>query len=666
MHIEGLRGLAIILIILFHAFPHILPNGFVGVDVFFVIAGYLLFRKPLFSDEKSALETGKAFVEKKIVRIMQPLAFVVLLALLCGYCFLTPEDFIAGAKTGISALFCASNMYLDSLSDGYFGADSGYNPLVHTWYVSVLCQLFLIFLLGSFLLRKRKRKTVLTAVSVLGLLSFIAFHEQLISATLSYYLVNYKDSYSLFPSFSYYSTCGRIWEILAGGCVTLAPIPKNGKVTVLVSVAGLILMILSVIGLPQNLHGPYYRINRYILSDCATIATVILLAYGTSGPVFKFLTMRGWILVGTISFSLYLVHMPVVIAWRSMLPLNSWQLECAVLASVAVVAIPFYFLIERHKFPGITAWIVWGAALCASTYIVNVKPKSEKWDESDLAYRPHKHEWQHCDTTLLQGYNTETLSRTAMVGSMSGTDTYHKTHLLYLGDRAQKPRFVLLGDSHAASLFFGLDDFCHEANICGLYSTTYVVPAHNYTDRKTIGIQSWYPDKEKALLEWLAIHPEIDTVILAETWEARFSYIPEEAIKQFVRILHENGKQVIVTLPIPVLSNTSKYIRTYRLNKLRGRSLKGITLGYDKYLEKTQKTRKIFAEMESEGICHILRISDALFRNGSFSAYDNGELLMYDFHHLSPEGSHRAIFGCRQQLQKLLDNKPSERNGGTE
>ena len=158
-HLAGLRGMAILLIIFYHLIPQHIPNGFLGVDVFLVVSGYLLYLN-LQNKGLNAID----FVNRRVLRIFPPLIVTVIVTLPAGVYLMHCTDVCAAAQTGISALFGYSNVELKKSLGNYFAEDSSYHLLVHTWFLSVTIQIYLIFLIGCFLLQKFSRKVVIKTV----------------------------------------------------------------------------------------------------------------------------------------------------------------------------------------------------------------------------------------------------------------------------------------------------------------------------------------------------------------------------------------------------------------------------------------------------------------------------------------------------------------------
>lgn len=146
----GLRGIAILLVILFHLRADYFSQGFLGVDVFLVISGFLLFRG--YKADFKILP----FIQKKVLRIIPLLAVVVIITAFIVFpvLFSTKSIEDVGACS-ISSLFCFSNLHYLHKYSNYFSTNANLNPLLHTWYLSLVVQIYAIWAIGCFCLKKQ-------------------------------------------------------------------------------------------------------------------------------------------------------------------------------------------------------------------------------------------------------------------------------------------------------------------------------------------------------------------------------------------------------------------------------------------------------------------------------------------------------------------------------
>jgi peptidoglycan/LPS O-acetylase OafA/YrhL len=194
--INGLRAIAVIAVVIFHFYPTYLPGGFAGVDVFFVISGFLM-TGIIFRDlDENAFSLFK-FYKSRINRIVQPLVFVCLFLLVFGWFFLTPWIYSAVGKHVLSSIGFVSNaIYLNEA--GYFDVSSSEKWLLHTWSLSVEWQFYIIYPL---ILIALKKVTTLENIKRLVVLScLIGFVFSIVAS--------YK-----WPSHAYYLLPSRAWEM---------------------------------------------------------------------------------------------------------------------------------------------------------------------------------------------------------------------------------------------------------------------------------------------------------------------------------------------------------------------------------------------------------------------------------------------------------------------
>lgn len=210
--IDGLRAIAIISVILYHAgFKMFFSGGYVGVDIFFVISGYLITSIVQKECEEGTFSLIQ-FYERRCRRILPALFFILFLSSIFAYYCMSPEKLKEFGETLISVLCMSSNIYFWWKDDGYFTKLSELNPLVHTWSLAVEEQFYLLFPLLCYLFLKKKPYFVL---------SLICFG--LISLFLSQWGDNFRlmslNQFQMFsqPTYaSFYLPIGRIWELLLG------------------------------------------------------------------------------------------------------------------------------------------------------------------------------------------------------------------------------------------------------------------------------------------------------------------------------------------------------------------------------------------------------------------------------------------------------------------
>jgi peptidoglycan/LPS O-acetylase OafA/YrhL len=318
--IDGLRALAVLPVVLFHLDVEALSGGFVGVDIFFVISGFLItsiIANEMWQGRFSFLD----FYERRVRRIFPALILVIAISSLAAWCLLLPNELAAYGQSVLATALFGSNFYFWRQS-GYFDPAADTKPMLHTWSLSVEEQFYLLFpIFLIFAMRwLRTRRAVEIAVVAMALASFL----------LSLYGVAYK------PKAAFFLAPSRAWELLMGAIVALGTIPAltSERARTAASLAGAGLIFWSLLFLtPQD---PFPGLNA--LPAC--LGAALLIHAGTSGTslVHRALSLRPVVIVGLISYSLYLWHWPLIVFAKhyAIEPLTRWDRAWLFAASLAL------------------------------------------------------------------------------------------------------------------------------------------------------------------------------------------------------------------------------------------------------------------------------------------------------------------------------------------
>lgn len=288
--VDGLRALAVLPVILNHAKIPPFFGGFVGVDIFFVISGFLISSiiwKDVSNDKFSIVD----FYERRARRIIPALVLVILVSCVAAYFTMLPDDLENFAQSVVATLAFSNNILL-TLTSGYWELGSDFKPLLHTWSLGVEEQFYLIYPLLVMLLYRFKKQWFGPAL-IAGII---------VSLFLSIWLT------PKFPDASFYLIHTRAWELLLGAvCAYYKPRWElSAKGANWASLIGLLFIILSIVGIDEKTPYP----SGYAILPC--LGTALLLLYAEKGTFAnRVLTIPVFVGVGVISYSAYLWHQPL-------------------------------------------------------------------------------------------------------------------------------------------------------------------------------------------------------------------------------------------------------------------------------------------------------------------------------------------------------------------
>lgn len=287
--IDGLRALAVGGVVAHHAGLAGLPGGFTGVDVFFVISGYLI-TGIIAAEMAEGRFSQWRFLERRLRRIVPALAVMLAATGIAAWAVLSPEDFKPFAQSlTASALFGSNLLYAREVD--YFYSAAGMKPLLHTWTLGVEEQFYLLFPLALILCRRWKPGAMLPTVALLGLASFV----------LALVLVQ------LSPLGAFYLLPARLWEFALGAACALLPSALRPEARELPALAGLGLIAAGFVLITPETPAP----GAMFLLPVLGTALVILFA-GHANIAGRLLALPPLTWIGLVSFGIYLWHQPLL------------------------------------------------------------------------------------------------------------------------------------------------------------------------------------------------------------------------------------------------------------------------------------------------------------------------------------------------------------------
>jgi peptidoglycan/LPS O-acetylase OafA/YrhL len=334
--IDGLRAIAVGAIILYHAQISILgyqlfKGGFVGVDIFFVISGYLITSIILKELVTTNFFSFKHFYGRRIRRILPALIFVILVSLPFAFLYLTPSSFIDFLKSILYSLGFSSNFYFHYSGQEY-GAESGLlKPLLHTWSLSVEEQYYILF-------------------PIFLIIIFKYFRKYLINILISGFFISLclaEWTSRKYPSASFYFLHTRMWELLAGSILAYFEITKGHRskkksLNIILPSIGLFLIGHSILFFDDKmLHPSFYTLSP-IIGTC-----LILWFSEKDEQITKILSTKLFVGIGLISYSLYLWHYPIFAFARIIYDEGNIQIFFFIIIITFISSIISYYIIEK-------------------------------------------------------------------------------------------------------------------------------------------------------------------------------------------------------------------------------------------------------------------------------------------------------------------------------
>ena len=325
--IDGLRAIAVSSVVLFHAFPSLIPGGFVGVDIFFVISGYLISSIILSELQTGSFTIGK-FYERRVRRIFPALSLVLAFCWCVGYLILYSGEFQTLNQHIVASVFFVENLLLWHES-GYFDTSSLSKPLLHIWSLAVEEQYYLFWPLLLMALKKSPR------------LIFACLCTIMIGSLLYSIYLSMNDVEA-----AYYSPLSRFWEIMIGSALAYASIYRPGTFSRfgnLQSATGALAIVLAL-----------WLINEksYFPGLWALLPTVGAFLLISAGPDSWFnrhvLSSRILVAIGLISYPLYLWHWPLLSFLHILNPDAAWYYRAVVVGICFVLAAATFLLFEKR------------------------------------------------------------------------------------------------------------------------------------------------------------------------------------------------------------------------------------------------------------------------------------------------------------------------------
>ncbi len=670
--IDGLRAVAILAVVGFHAFPSWIKGGFIGVDIFFVISGYLISTIIIGSLERDSFSFTD-FYKRRIRRIFPSLFVVLAACLVCGWFVLLADEYgQLGKHVAGGAGFVANFMFWSEA--GYFDNAADTKPLLHLWSLGIEEQFYLVWPLLLWLVWKREFN-LLTVTVVIAVISFALGVHKVRSDMVA----------------AFYSPQTRFWELLAGSIlaymalhkITLAPRFVNwadmwlGRVvyaqapeangTMLrnfLSLSGALLIVIGIWLITRDKPFPGVRAMLPVLG------AILIIAAGARAWINRVvLSNRVMVWFGLISFPLYLWHWPLLSFARIMSgrDLSDRARVAAVLAAI-VLAWLTYWLVERPVRSGgnqIMKVII--------LFVLMVTVGSAGYCVIEWGGFPSRAFQEKFDAFTASIIRSE---RERECFELPGVGSDHGKWFCDLGEKSIAPKYFMYGDSHALSLLPALEKFSRDTHSNALFSGMSSCPP-------LLGVELLQSESGKAKHDCQKFNEQvfqyvkqthISSVVLVGRWTYytvgttkpdEHAYISvdvtkeasqdssRDAFRHGLRTTIAKYKDIGVHVLIVKDNPQQRYapVDVAKRHMLSGEEVDRFSVHANEHSLNQAWVAKAFDEIRDSG-ASILDLDDILCRDQRCPLMVNDKFIYFDDDHLSIDGAMLLY----PKLKKLLDD----------
>jgi len=629
LEIDGLRAVAVIPVILFHMGINWIPGGFIGVDVFFVISGFLIT-----SIIKKELEEGtfsfRNFWARRVRRILPAMIAVTACTLAVTYLFVfRPEQQVIG-KQALAALLSVANIYFWRSTGDYWGKAAEESPFLHAWSLSVEEQFYLFFPIAMWLIFRFRSRWLQGAIAAAAVGSLALF----------------LWGCQAHPTATFYLLPTRVWELGAGCLLAVSPSSppsRNSNYGVFATV-GLCMVVLSYLFF-DTLGGGL---------GLAVIGTALVISCGQSGLCNRLLSQRSMVHIGKLSYSLYLWHWPVLVLANPIgLDWDGTLDKVLLIAATYFLALGTYHLVERptRRRDGIVpAILVTGILVIGAAFWMALKTKYydtsgyevQRWVELNCV--PN---WSPRSSGLFAGVK--------VTNPYYEPDSFSSGKGIQINCDSNLPKVVLFGDSHGTMWSDAIVNVAKQMDLpIAVFamnkgeSPFFKIPVRaegstgNFSERDKLRYDQM---RLQALTRW---NPEL--VIIAAFWNDGDIAESDDLLsflesKKIPVLLLEDPPQ----LPIPI-SNTNlmQYLAFKKMLNSETVAL-DIRAGIDE--QKREVVRSIAAAYSN---VRVLPTYDLFVSKGRVTVVANRIPLYLDDDHVSSQGANKITFRLRKVIGEIV------------
>jgi peptidoglycan/LPS O-acetylase OafA/YrhL len=613
--LEGMRSLAVLAVLFFHLEISLFPGGFLGVDLFFVISGFIITRNLLFDIEHRHFSL-KDFYYRRFRRIIPALVITIFITLLCAIAILPADELARTAKSAVYSLLSLGNVNF-WLESGYFDSSAHTKPLLHTWSLSVEEQFYLLWPTLLLIAASFRGRVLIALTLLLASLALSGYYERSIP----------EGVFFLLPF--------RIHQFMAGGLIAilaLSAVGATGSILTLVGSIGLVWGFCSMTGETSPL------VSAAWVTGCG-----FLVILGRQSPLSMFLYgsyPMQWL--GARSYAIYLVHWPIIVLFKYQFgfELSVQQSVVLGLGSIAI-AVVLHELVEkpfRKNGPDDTPFRRAAGLFTLGSILVTLLVAAILWGTDGISGRDDG-EIGDLRRSAHEGFlQRHEFIRTGTCHLKSGLSIADFNESECSSPEPGKYNVLVIGDSLAADIYMMLSQTYPDMHI-GQATAAGCAPLLEI-QRK---IYDACLDLNKLRLESL-VRQDVDMIVLAAFWQS--THIP--LLRETVSFLQGLGKEVVVFGP------RIRFAENVRLLMAQQESVENINRNLSK---KVDRHEALFAEMVNALPGTLVVDMVAQQCTPTCDVVDNETVLYTDQHHFTPAGS--RVFGERFKQEYDFGNERS-------
>lgn len=641
--IDGLRTIAVLPVILFHAGILGFGGGYVGVDIFFVISGHLI-TSIILEEQNQGRFSIINFYERRARRILPALIWVLMLTSIASFALMSPGELEDYSNSLISVVTFSSNIFF-YLQSGYFSMASDEKPLLHTWSLAVEEQYYIVFpvLISSLWFMGKKKLTILIATAALISLSFAQYLADTGRANFNFYLI-----------FS------RGWELLFGSLIALLSLPEKdikNRWREILGFTGLALIVYAIVFFDQSTPFPSVYGLIPVLGTC-----LVIIAANATSLVGRFLSHKFLVYIGLLSYSLYLWHQPILafIRLKTIGEPSTLVLFAAILATFIAAYISYIFiekpLKNKQRFPR--------RFIFQSSLIAIIAATSVGFAGSLSGGFPSRFD-QHINLESIQSSQLREKCHTKGLDYLKPEKACR-----YFGHDVEWATF---GDSHMVETTLALANILEPSGQGVLHLSFSGCPPALYFDTGKLGCSDWINES----LEYLKNEQSIKKVLVGFRYSSflfggqtnDYPNLPNEtptmeytelakkdgkvanprevywdSLSAIIEQLLSAGKQVYLLYPIPELpAHINKLATPFSIfNKEPLVNLQETT-SHNYYSERNAYILEKLDSLPQHANLIAIKPFDALCSSNHCPAAIDGQALYFDDNHLSLIGAKRLL-----------------------